>query len=177
MPKSQDRNVVWVGPCATGELYYIVPALLASFKNSHINRQSWLMGFLLCPLIDDCPRFRTIKNPSTKQNQSIRKPLKTADTSTFSHFLHTSQSKLQTQGEKIGREECNRGNVWTNMGHTFLKLLNAKFTEEHLLHKIFNRNTVKISYSCMPNLKQNIDGHNKSSLPIEIVPSRCCNYI
>ena len=124
------------------------------------------MGFLLCPSIVDCPRFRMIKNPSTKQNQSIRKPLKTADTSTFSHFLHTSQSKLQTQGEKIGREECNRGNVWANMGHTFLKLLDAKFTEEHLLHKIFNRNTVKISYSCMPNLKQNIDGHNKSSLPM-----------
>ena len=90
---------------------YIVPALLASFENFHINRQYWLMGFLLCRLIDDCPRFRTIKNPSTKQNQSIRKPLKTADTSTFSHFLHTTQSKLQTQGEKIGREECNRGNV------------------------------------------------------------------
>ena len=115
-------------------MLYIVPALLASFKNSHIDRQSWLMGFLLCPSIVDCPRFRTIKNPSTKQNQSIRKPLKTADTSTFSHFLHTSQSKLQTQGEKIGREECNRGNVQTNIGHTLLKLLDAKFTEEHLLH-------------------------------------------
>ena len=32
------------------------------------------------------------------------------------------------------------------------------------LHQIFNRNTVKISYSCMPNLKQKIDGYNKSTL-------------
>jgi hypothetical protein len=32
------------------------------------------------------------------------------------------------------------------------------------LHKIFNRNTVKISYSCMPNIKQTIDGHKKTKL-------------
>ena len=44
-----------------------------------------------------------------------------------------------------------------------------------MLHKIFNRNTVKISYSCMPNLKQNIDGHNKSILHKKIVPPRSCN--
>ena len=48
-----------------------------------------------------------------------------------------------------------------------------------MLHKIFNRNTVKISYSCMPNLKKkkkkNIDGHNKSILHNKIVPPRCCN--
>ena len=29
------------------DLCYMVPALLASFKNSHITLQSWLMGFLL----------------------------------------------------------------------------------------------------------------------------------
>lgn len=44
-----------------------------------------------------------------------------------------------------------------------------------MLYKIFNRNTVKISYSCIPNLKQNIDGHNKSTLQKKIVPSKACN--
>ena len=39
-----------------------------------------------------------------------------------------------------------------------------EFPADHILHKIFNRNTVKISYSCMTNFKQNIDGHNKSKL-------------
>ena len=29
------------------------------------------------------------------------------------------------------------------------------------LRKIFNRNTIKISYSCMNNTKQIIDNHNK----------------
>ena len=41
--------------------------------------------------------------------------------------------------------------------------------------KIFKRNTVKISYSCMPSLKQKIDGHNKSILRKTNVPSRACN--
>ena len=44
-----------------------------------------------------------------------------------------------------------------------------------MLHDIFNRNTVKISYSCMPNLKQHIDSHNKSILHNKIVPPRSCN--
>ena len=55
-------------------------------------------------------------------------------------------------------------NVATNIGQTFLKILDEEFPAGSILHKIFNRNTVKISYSCMSNLKQNIDGHNKSTL-------------
>jgi len=91
-------------------------------------------------LIDDCPRFRTIKNPSTKQHQSIRKPLTTTDTSTFSHFLHTSQPKIQTLGEKNQKTDITwynpslSKNVSTNIGHTFLKLLDAEFAEKHVLH-------------------------------------------
>jgi hypothetical protein len=55
-------------------------------------------------------------------------------------------------------------NVTTNVGQTFLKILDEEFPAGHILHKIFNRNTVNISYSCMSNFKQNIDGHNKSKL-------------
>ena len=34
----------------------------------------------------------------------------------------------------------------------------------HPLHKIFNRHTLKLSYSCMPNMKSTIASHNKSIL-------------
>jgi hypothetical protein len=44
-------------------------------------------------------------------------------------------------------------NVATNIGQTFLKILDEEFPISHILHKIFNRNTVKISYSCMSNFK------------------------
>ena len=46
--------------------------------------------------------------------------------------------------------------VSTNVTHTFLH-----FPRSHKLHKIFNRNTVKISYSCMNNMSNIIKGHNK----------------
>ena len=32
----------------------------------------------------------------------------------------------------------------------------------HILHKIFNKNTVKISYSCMKNINSVISSHNKT---------------
>ena len=32
------------------------------------------------------------------------------------------------------------------------------------LHKIFNRNTIKLSYSCMPSVRTIISNHNKSEL-------------
>ena len=44
-----------------------------------------------------------------------------------------------------------------------------------MLHKIFNRNTEKISYSCMSNIKHNIDGHNKSVLSKKNAATRNCN--
>ena len=52
----------------------------------------------------------------------------------------------------------------TNVGQSFLKIIDEEFPADHPLHKIFNRNTVKISYSCMPNIKQTIVGQNKSTL-------------
>jgi len=68
-------------------------------------------------------------------------------------------------------------NVATNVGGTFLKIVDEEFPEGHVLHKIFNRNTLKISYSCMPNLKQKIDGQNKSTLQKKAAPpiSKVCN--
>ena len=55
-------------------------------------------------------------------------------------------------------------NVNTNIGHRFLTLVDKHFPKENKLRKIFNRNTIKISYSCMNNTKQIIDNHNKHIL-------------
>ncbi len=45
-------------------------------------------------------------------------------------------------------------NFATNIGRTFLKILDEEFPENHVLHKVFNRNTVMVSYTCMTNVKQ-----------------------
>ncbi len=55
-------------------------------------------------------------------------------------------------------------NVSTNIGQIFLKIIHEEFPAGNPLHKILNCNTVKISYSCMPNIKQIMDGHNKNQL-------------
>ena len=47
---------------------------------------------------------------------------------------------------------------------SFLSLIDKHFPKDHSLRKIFNRNTIKISYSCMNNTKQVIDNHNKRIL-------------
>ena len=52
----------------------------------------------------------------------------------------------------------------TKVGHYFLKLLDKHFPRHHKLHKIFNRNTVKVSYSCTKNIKSIINCHNKKVL-------------
>ena len=53
----------------------------------------------------------------------------------------------------------------TNVGKAFLELVDKHFgTNGNTLKQIFNRNTTKVSYSCMPNLDQILKGHNNTIL-------------
>ena len=54
--------------------------------------------------------------------------------------------------------------VKSNVVRDFLQLLHKHFATGNPLHKLFNRNTVKVSYSCMPNVKSIIYCHNKRIL-------------
>ena len=53
--------------------------------------------------------------------------------------------------------------VSTNVAKTFLQLVTKHFPRTHKLHKIFNRNTIKVSYSCMNNMSKIIKVHIKKS--------------
>ena len=60
--------------------------------------------------------------------------------------------------------------VQTNIGKEFFKAVDESFPVGHELRPICNRNTLKLSYSCMPNIKSTIDSHNKRKLntkPVE----------
>ena len=61
--------------------------------------------------------------------------------------------------------------VSTNIGYKFLQAVDDCFTPDHPLRKIFNRNTLKLSYSCMPNVKSIISSHNKFVLKDQSVTS------
>ena len=55
-------------------------------------------------------------------------------------------------------------NVKTNIGKKFLNLIGRHFPKDHKYHKLFNRNTIKISHSCMNNMADRIKGHNNKIL-------------
>ena len=52
-------------------------------------------------------------------------------------------------------------NVQTNVGKDFLNLIQKHFPPNHKFHSIFNKNNVKVSYSCTENMASIIDKHNK----------------
>ena len=51
-------------------------------------------------------------------------------------------------------------NVSTCIGAKFLRIIDTCFPPSHVLHKIINRNTIKVSYRCMPNVNQLLSRHN-----------------
>ena len=51
-------------------------------------------------------------------------------------------------------------NIATNIGREFLRIFSKNFPLKHRYHKIFNRNTVKILYSCLPSMSSIIKSHN-----------------
>ena len=54
--------------------------------------------------------------------------------------------------------------VTTNVGKEFLRLIKKHFSLHNRLHKIINKNSVKINYCCMPNVKSIISSRNRKLL-------------
>ena len=69
-------------------------------------------------------------------------------------------------------------NVKTNRGRKFLNIVDRRFPKNHLLHKTFNRHTLKRSYSCVSNMKSTISSYNEhvlSNLNSPTQQSDTCN--
>ena len=73
--------------------------------------------------------------------------------------------------KKYSHKNRKRNIIWSNppfcrlacinVGKYLLKLIDKHFKHDNILHKIFNRKTLKISYSCTKNIFQIINNHNK----------------
>ena len=84
-----------------------------------------------------------------------------------------------------GRRSRKRQIIWfnppycqsieTNVARKFLILVDKHFPPDHRLRKIFDRNTLKVSYSCMPNIDSTIKSHN-NRLISNGADERSCNY-
>ena len=108
------------------------------------------------------------------------KALQASGFSTKSSYSKTNTEKAKNRPRKIiwFNPPFNK-NVKTNVGKHFMHLLEKHFPKHHKYAKLFNKNNVKISYSCMPNMSQVISRHNKTILsqshnpPTE--PPKMCN--
>ena len=68
------------------------------------------------------------------------------------------------------RQTCKRHMIWfnppysanvkINVGKIFMRLADKHFPRHHKYYKLFNRNNIKLSYSCMPNMNKIIRLHN-----------------
>ena len=68
--------------------------------------------------------------------------------------------------------------VKTKIGQEFLRILDTSFPQNNPLKKLLNRNTVKISYKCMPSMAQAVSRHNTKLArqdEAQVQPARSCN--
>ena len=80
------------------------------------------------------------------------------------------QAKLPTKKKRCRKRNLTyfnppyASNVRTNIGARFLNLIDKHFPPSNPLSKLINRNTIKMSYRCTPNLARIISGHNSKIL-------------
>ena len=85
-----------------------------------------------------------------------------------------SDNKWKTKQKIIWLNPPFSKSVKNNISKSFLHLLSKHLPKNHNMHKSFNRNTVKISYSCMKNIASIILAHNWN-ISNPIVQSHGCN--
>ena len=89
-------------------------------------------------------------------------------------LIHTEHKKPVTHTIQNSRKNRQRNIIWfnppysmnvqTNIGREFLNLFSTHFLKNHWYSKIFNKNNMKISYSCIDNLQTIIRKHNRKIL-------------
>ena len=99
------------------------------------------------------------------------------------------KTKLQYQQPKKKNKKKKKCNIiWlnppssksvkTSIERIFINLISKHFPQNHKFVKIFDKNTIKLSYSCMPNIGSKINGDNKKILqPKPTGPQKLCNCL
>ena len=124
------------------------------------------------------PYHATLRTNGHKQQIQYTKSDKPDEKATKGNHNHTT-GEINTPPNEKRDEKSNKRirkrkiiwfnppfsvNVATNIGKMFFGLLHSCFPTNNKLHKILNKNTVKLSYSCMQNMKHIISNHNKTVL-------------
>ena len=101
-----------------------------------------------------------------KSSQLYNDALKSSGYNEGIHYVE-GQGRKQSKNRSrniIWFNPPNSQNVRTNIAKSFLCLIDKHFPKSHKLHKIFNRNNLKVSYSCTTNMANIIKSHNQKIL-------------
>ena len=144
------------------------PFMKPNNKVLYVHRQSNHPPALLKNIPDNInKRLTSISSSQKVFDDAIPPYQKALDESGYKHKLtYNSQPKRKRNHQRkvIWYNPPWNANVKTNLGRKFLNIIDRCFPNGHPLHKIFNKHTLKLSYSCMPNMKSIISLHNKALL-------------
>ena len=103
--------------------------------------------------------------------------------------MYTERKKPVTHTAPNSRKNRQRNIIWfnppysmnvqTNIGREFLNLVSKHFPKKHRYNKIFNKNSIKVSYSCTDKLLTIIKKHNRKILETSKTPptENNCNSV
>ena len=153
--------------------FFLTDSLTSPHNNRpiHINRNANHGPNILKQLPESIAKCIS-ETSSSEQifNKSIKIYSKALKETGFTDELKYLPNEVQELGNR-NRRKRKRKIIWfnpfyskivkTSVGKVYLKLLKKHFPTSLILHKIFNKNTVKISYICMENINYVISSHNK----------------
>ena len=127
---------------------------------------------------------RQISDISSKELSNKAKPHYESALKQSGHdkeLIHTEHKKPVTHTIQNSRKNRQRNIIWfnppysmnvqTNIGREFLNLVSKHFPKNHRYNKIFNKNNIKVIYSCTDNLQTIIKKHNRKILETSKTPS------
>ena len=145
-----------------GKFYpYMKPGNQPTYVNSSSNHPPCVLKAIpegvntrLCSISSDAEVFDRAAPP-------YQKALKESG---FNHVLKFSKPEHKIQQRRRNITWFNPpydANLNMNLGNKFLNIVDQCFPKGSKLSKLINRNTVKLSYCCMPNIETIIEGHNR----------------
>ena len=126
-------------------------------------------------------RLSSISSNEEVFNQSVKIHQEALEKSGYDHKLKFEPVIFEEKKNKNRSRNITYFNppfsqsVKTKVGKEFLKILDSSFPRDNPLRKIFTRNTVKVTFKCMPNIAQVVSRHNQTINREEEHPTRLCN--
>ena len=113
-------------------------------------------------------RLNILSSNEEKFNAAAPLYQKALDDAGYKHTLRYEQQDIQKLNKKK-KTRCKpqyhfcppySANVATAVGQKFIKIVESEFPKGSPLYKIFNKHTLKLGSSCMPNMARQISAHN-----------------